>query len=849
MKTLIIYFGMPVILIAQPRITVLPGTTVEVGEEIYFDAMDYASQISDILQFEWDFGDGYRLYADSDGNPFETGACTVHYFMRPGTFKVTLTGSFFDMNADPPSRVHVLVKDSVTITVQGETPIEGFELLHAPFHARTAQYLFAKVPEGYSPSQVSAQVERVGGGYREDLIGTPVDHMQRFLLKNALLPQGEYVITVELKEGTSVKSRIREKFSKPYDGAPRVGINENNAFVLNDTTLFFPLSPFMLDEGWIPLWSRVANTLHTEGYSEMHGPDTWIDYVTKAHNANMMAVGPTTWEKSKSDPYGYYERNAPIDRLLSYVRTGKNMPGLFAWNWDDEPNMGGWHERIPAPVLAGWDYRTRLEDPLHPTAQQYYGFDWQPYYHPQEGEDPYNYMRSASTFGGKKAFVADFFTHDAYFLEAKEHASFQDPQRGVLDLWLENLEHFKWNMAHLVPLGTFIETQNVDPYERISDLNEWDPGPTPADIRTMAWAAIVHGMKYIGYFQYFAPTPAENFSVLGELKEAVTALAPVILSEPSPRQMTHSCHSRGNRVDLMVREHNTDVYVFAVRITEPESEWNEVYEPETIPFELHTGIHVAKAYEEWSRYRWSYVKLDSRGEQTSFYVRVPEGGIEPYSVIVSAIKEARKPGMPDSLIDQWTGKGYPTELDLIGNLKYGYDDGNGHIVPLALWENVSGTVHYSTGEIQLHFQEGIPEGKGFVQIAYAPAHRESRVIPMDHGVIREELERNAVRIYRIPTKTTIEEMGKGLGKFELSQNYPNPFNPFTTIHFEIPKQSHVILKVYNLLGQEIVTLVDEIKQAGNYEVKFNTENVSSGVYFYQLIAGNSILTKKMIVMK
>ena len=85
--------------------------------------------------------------------------------------------------------------------------------------------------------------------------------------------------------------------------------------------------------------------------------------------------------------------------------------------------------------------------------------------------------------------------------------------------------------------------------------------------------------------------------------------------------------------------------------------------------------------------------------------------------------------------------------------------------------------------------------------------------------------------------------------FALMQNYPNPFNPSTVISYQLPIGSHTTLKIYNVLGKEIVTLVDEEKQAGIYEVEFNAKGLSSGVYFYKLQAGNSVETKKMILLR
>lgn len=86
-------------------------------------------------------------------------------------------------------------------------------------------------------------------------------------------------------------------------------------------------------------------------------------------------------------------------------------------------------------------------------------------------------------------------------------------------------------------------------------------------------------------------------------------------------------------------------------------------------------------------------------------------------------------------------------------------------------------------------------------------------------------------------------------QFKLDQNYPNPFNPSTVISYQLAVGSHVTLKVYDILGNEVATLINGQKSAGNYSVKFNASNLSSGVYFYQLKAGNLVRTKKMILLK
>ncbi|NNG26433.1 MAG: T9SS type A sorting domain-containing protein [Ignavibacteriaceae bacterium] len=83
----------------------------------------------------------------------------------------------------------------------------------------------------------------------------------------------------------------------------------------------------------------------------------------------------------------------------------------------------------------------------------------------------------------------------------------------------------------------------------------------------------------------------------------------------------------------------------------------------------------------------------------------------------------------------------------------------------------------------------------------------------------------------------------------LSQNFPNPYNPVTTIKYQIPELSFVTLKVYDVLGNEISTLVNEQKPSGEYEIEFDGAEVPSGIYFYRLKSGSFVETKKMVLMK
>jgi hypothetical protein len=98
--------------------------------------------------------------------------------------------------------------------------------------------------------------------------------------------------------------------------------------------------------------------------------------------------------------------------------------------------------------------------------------------------------------------------------------------------------------------------------------------------------------------------------------------------------------------------------------------------------------------------------------------------------------------------------------------------------------------------------------------------------------------------------TSVNEQDRMLPRgYSLDQNYPNPFNPTTAITFSVATYSHTSLKVYDILGREVATLVNEQKPAGTYTQKWNAENFPSGVYFYRLQAGSFTETKKLVLLK
>ncbi|MFZ1461354.1 MAG: T9SS type A sorting domain-containing protein, partial [Ignavibacteria bacterium] len=98
-------------------------------------------------------------------------------------------------------------------------------------------------------------------------------------------------------------------------------------------------------------------------------------------------------------------------------------------------------------------------------------------------------------------------------------------------------------------------------------------------------------------------------------------------------------------------------------------------------------------------------------------------------------------------------------------------------------------------------------------------------------------------------KLTNESITNIPAEFALGQNYPNPFNPSTTINYDLPSSNFVTLKIYDLVGKEVATLVNEKLDAGRYTATFNGSNLASGMYFYKISAGEFTFVRKMVLIK
>ena len=140
---------------------------------------------------------------------------------------------------------------------------------------------------------------------------------------------------------------------------------------------------------------------------------------------------------------------------------------------------------------------------------------------------------------------------------------------------------------------------------------------------------------------------------------------------------------------------------------------------------------------------------------------------------------------------------------------------------------------------------GFVEGNGTTTESHSYSFNDQNIQPAKYQYRLKQIDLDGSYEY----SNIVEVEVSLLGEFSLGQNYPNPFNPATVINYSIPEKSFVVLKVYDVLGKEITTLVNEVKPAGNFKVEFDAANLTSGVYIYKLESENHLLVKKMLLVR
>ncbi len=460
----------------------------------------------------------------------------------------------------------------------------GFELWHANFHGRTGQYIYAQVPGAATVNAANRISAAITGdnGYNEILLDkNDLQSEEKILLRNRLLPAGNYTLNVRLlNSDNTVIDEITKEFNKPYDGIPEVGIDENNAIRLKDSDypegkLFYQVTSCGLNNADVLNWedSEYINTLQYQGYypNDNYTVSGWEDYINISNN--LRTIGPGAWEGRGEGREQW--QNADLTQMENYVNAAKNHPATLMWQWADEPDLRCDNGNYVSPaVIKAWSYLVNKNDPQHLSSIGLAGAGL------ANGEGSfyeyaldYTFLHNSSEFGinlspSNGVNVADVYDFDYYPLDwASPHS-----RGATMEKLANGIDNYIAGTRNLVPIRSWVETPNIweyDPGTQLRDPTPWHPGPE--QLKMMTWLNVVHGVKGICWFHWHRHTPDENLEIMKEFTSQITELTPIVLGPESEISSSVRVVNDAGRVDYMIREYGDTTYIFAVRLSEVEA--------------------------------------------------------------------------------------------------------------------------------------------------------------------------------------------------------------------------------------------------------------------------------------
>lgn len=477
------------------------------------------------------------------------------------------------------------------ITVTGTQPLDNFEVQHAPFRNRTKQYLYVQVPSAYQGGTTQLKISLIDTTADPDVTTTlytktsNLDAEEAYLFDHTTLTAShDYVIQTQLLDvnGDQVtdgsKGGIwREKFTNPAS-TPTVSINENNAFVIGGNTVF-PIAAFMINTNQFSQYitNMGVNSAHTVGYYATHNSTNWGTFCTAAAAANIYCMGPNrgnyALDASIWTPYlaNRWKFNHDPDVMATYVSDNKNNAGLFAWQWQDEPNMGGKGQQVCLAVQAAWAYIAHADDPNHPVMHGYYGADWGKYL----GESPraWDYLGSHDYMGGKK-WIPEVIGFDIYPITYfRAHPCLNSADMGMIASYLDDVDRF-------IRLNSSTGGNSLTPFTPAINPSDRNVGLTPVhtadEVYNENWLNVIHGAKGLLAFAYFDPTSIRWDAMkkfanqMNVAQSPLPAFKDIALLAPSTRTVTDDSNSPLDRVDFIARDYGSELWIFSARVTEPD---------------------------------------------------------------------------------------------------------------------------------------------------------------------------------------------------------------------------------------------------------------------------------------
>jgi hypothetical protein len=382
----------------------------------------------------------------------------------------------------------------------------------------------------------------------------PLGDEEVFVADYTGLTAGQHTLVVRVRDASdNIRGTSSRTWTTLHDGEPTVGINENNAICVNGEP-FFPVTAWVLGHSHFQDAFTVGiNALCGENnWPVVYNVSTFQTYLNDAEDEGWMVFGPINrWDGFNSTTPALSDTT----KMAAYINAAKSgYPSLLAWGWDDEPELGGDAKHF---MTRSWTELGHSLDTNHPSYVNFTGYVFTSFPGGQDLMKKYSYLYDKDQYG-KNCLVADILSIDYYCYEYATKWDYVCLEDAMLAL--DRLQ--QWN-RNLAPTMSFLETTDLRAEGDPSLTYPWTPCPTPTELHNLIWLTVIHNAKGISWYHYQTATPAENIAVMEAFLEDITLLTPVVLGpEETDYDVTVSLAGSG-RVDHLVRQYGTDLYVFA----------------------------------------------------------------------------------------------------------------------------------------------------------------------------------------------------------------------------------------------------------------------------------------------
>ncbi|MBN2582750.1 MAG: hypothetical protein JXL80_06745, partial [Planctomycetes bacterium] len=389
-------------------------------------------------------------------------------------------------------RTGIIVVAALVVTMGLATTARAaeLELYHADFHARLGMRLHAQV--GQVAADVSMKAVLVGGKRPAKTVfekSGKLDPQETVTLDLRELAAGEYTLTVSLSDGRTAS----RTWTKPYDGVPAVGLDENYAICVAGKPFFPVMCKGVSDEKDVQKWLPYVNSMKHIGFNEkLYPPEGFKAWLDLAQKYGLKAVGPGRglyWpngggiHKSKTQR----DRRTIPEKQEPYIKIARKHPAFLMYEWKDEPELDNADNCIFPEEVRRWVDQCHELDKQHLVFCTFAGYGFAR----PEDNWMHQHVRSFTYLYGKlpvgKRLFTDVFSTDYYPIE-NAHDKFGVSIEGMCTA-MDNIR--KYN-ANLVPLIACVETCDIEKPDT--------PAPTPEEVTVLCWANIIHGAKGISWF-------------------------------------------------------------------------------------------------------------------------------------------------------------------------------------------------------------------------------------------------------------------------------------------------------------------------------------------------------------